>query len=142
MASIVTTFEKRLNGSANSASKDVWYDIGTLSEYPGDSPIQSGHRLILGYLDLSSQDKALNYELRVNNPGESLGTTAKTSVVSFAATDPTTGTVRSDLYQYGNIQSVAPVSVLATGTEKLWLRVMSGSNVVATFNWFLYYTKD
>jgi hypothetical protein len=88
---------------------------------------------------LGSQDKALIYELRRNNAGTSTGTAGNTSVVAYSATDPTSGSVTSDLYQGGDIITLAPTAA-STGVEKLWLRVQSGTNTTASFIWFLYYS--
>jgi hypothetical protein len=140
MASIKPIFELTLIGSANTATKDDWYDIGSLSVPSGDSPIASGAQLWLAYLLLGSQDKALIFELRVNNAGQNTGTAASTTRLAYSATDPSSGSVTSDIYQRGDIQTLAPVA-MSTGVEKIWLRVQSGTNTVATFNWFLYYTR-
>jgi hypothetical protein len=141
MAVVITpTFELNLIGSANTATKDDWYDVGALSSPSANSPIPSAKQLYIGFALFGSQDKALVYELRANNSGQSAGTTGATTVIAYSATDPTSGSVTSDLFQNGNIRTVIPVSSASTGVEKIWLRVQSGSNTVATFQWFIYYT--
>lgn len=140
MASIQPTFELTLIGSANTATKDDWYNIGALSSIPANSPIPSGAQLWLGYCLVGSQDKSLVYEIRANKSGQAAGTVAATDTLAYVASDPTSGSVTADLYQHGNIQTLAPLQV-STGVEKLWLRVMSGTNTVASFQWFLYYTS-
>jgi hypothetical protein len=140
LAVIIAKFEKTLVGSANTSTKDDWYDIGNLSSPSQDSPIPSGINLLLGFLQVGSQDKSLVYELRTNKPTKSAGTVADTSILTYTASDPTSGSVLSDLNFDGKIKREAPEGAASTGVEKLWLRVMSGSNTVANFQWFLYYT--
>jgi hypothetical protein len=135
-------FDLKLFGSANTATKDDWYDIGALSVIPAHSPIPAGKQLRVGFLNLGSQDKGLDWELRANTSGQSTGTVGNTVLLASTATDPSAGSKWEDLFQNGAISpTVAPLAA-STGVEKLWLRVQSGSNTVAAFDWFIYYSLD
>jgi hypothetical protein len=141
VTAVKALFELNLSGSANTSTKDDWYDLGSLSLGGGYSPIPSTTQLWLGLFTAFSQDKGLTYELRVNNSGQSTGTTANTHLLGVMASDPSSGSMPCDLYYGGAIQTLAPTAA-STGTEKLWLRVQSGTNTVANFSWFLYFTNQ
>ena len=138
MAQIIPIFEKAFIASGTTSTKDDWYD---LSSYGPDanSPIPSGKQLWLGFATFISNDKNLTFELRPNLAAESLGTVAKTQLRTFASV-PNGESRDVDMYQGGAIATLAPVTAVSTGVEKLWLRVRSGTNTVATFDVLLFYT--
>lgn len=132
-------FERQLLGSGNTATKDDWYDIGALSSPAQDSPIPSGKTIWLGFSYLYSPDKAMEFELRTNNSGVSTGTLINTALLARGASDPGAGSNAIDSFQNGFINIK---STLSTGVEKVWLRVTSGNNIVASFTWQIFYTYD
>lgn len=141
MSLLVPTFGLSMIGGANTVAKDDWYDISALSTTSDGgaySPIPNGVQLWVGFLWVYCGSKALAYELRVNNATKSLGNTTDTTILAYVASDPTSGTVQADMYENGNIVTMAPVSA-STGSEKLWLRVTSGTGTVASFTWFLFF---
>ena len=139
MAVIVPTFEKTIIGSGITVTKDDWYDIG-VNGPDSASPIPNGQQLWLGYVTFISTDKDLIFELRPNLPTKSAGNATDTQLRAFQSVAAAEGSKETDLYYYGNIITLAPVSNSSTGVEKLWLRVRSGSNVVANFNYIVRYT--
>ena len=132
-------FERQLLGSGNTASKDDWYDLGTLNSPSQDSPIPTGKKIWLGFSFLYSPDKAMEFELRCNKTGLSTGTVANTDLMARGASDPGAGSNVIDSYQNGYI---SVLSTTGSGVEKFWLRVTSGTNTIAAFTWQIFYTYD
>jgi hypothetical protein len=135
---IKSEFPSKLFGTHLTASKDDWYDLGALATYPAHSPIPAGKQLWIGYMNVGSQDKSLDYELRVNNPTKSAGNVADTTMIWATSSDPSAGSKMENMTFDGDILTVAPLAA-STGVEKLWLRVASGTNTVASFDWWIYY---
>jgi hypothetical protein len=137
---IKVKFPLKIFGTSNTAAKDDWYDVGSIAAIPANSPIAVGKQLQIGFINVGSQDKALDFELRVNKATKSAGNTTDTDLIAATASDPSAGSKWEDLDQDGRILTVAPISTVScTGVEKLWLRVQSGSNVVSSFDWWIYY---
>lgn len=137
---IKVKFPLKIFGTSNTATKDDWYDVGALASPAANSPIAAGKQLQIGFLNVGSQDKGLDYELRVNKPTKSAANTTDTNLIAATASDPSAGSKWEDLDQDGRILTVAPlVTTGCTGVEKLWLRVQSGSNTIASFDWWVYY---
>lgn len=138
MANITPIFELSFMGSGLTSTKDDWYDIG-LSQPNPSSPVPSGKQIWLGYSTFISEDKNLIFEVRSNLTGNSTGTLANTQLVGFASVSAA-DSKDMDFYLYGNIITLFPVSATSTGVEKLWLRVRSGTQTVAAFDYILRYT--
>lgn len=134
--SITPVFDKVFFGTVNTATKDDWYDLGTLMGQ--DSPIAPGKQIWLGFATFYSADKNLTYQLRANNSGQSTGTVANTVLRGFTASDPSAGSVEVDFNNDSNVVLLVPVAV-STGVEKLWLRAQSGTNTVAAIDYMIWY---
>lgn len=133
-------FPFKLFNTSLTMTKDDWYDVGSIAVIPQHSPIAVGKQLRIGFLNVGSSDKPLDYELRVNKPATSTGTVANTNNLWATASDPSAGSKMEDTDFNGRILTVAPlVTTGCTGVEKLWLRVTSGTNTVASFDWWVYY---
>jgi hypothetical protein len=137
---IKVQFPLKLFGTNDTVGKDYWYDVGAIAAIPAHSPIPAGKQLRVGFLNVGCQDKALDFELRVNKPTKSAGNTTDTDLIAATASDPSAGSKWEDLDQQGRILTVAPiVTTGCTGVEKLWLRVQSGVNTAYPFDWWIYY---
>lgn len=138
MAQIIPTFELLSLGSITFSGNETWVDI--LSNLPNqNSPIPSGKQIWIGYVTCIAQDKGATFELRPNLPGQSTGTSGTTQLRGFTSVEA--GDSKDmDLYLYGNITTLAPVTSTSSGVEKLWLRIKSLSNASSTFEYMIYYT--
>lgn len=138
MASIIPTFDQLSIGSVTVAGTDNWVDI--LANLPNqNSPIPSGAQVWVGYVTCISQDKNATFELRPNLPNKSIGSAIDTQLRGFV-TVPVGESRDMDLYYYGAIVTLAPVTSVSTGVEKLWLRIKSTSAASATYEFIIYYT--
>jgi hypothetical protein len=138
MAQQLPIFELSSIGSVTSSGTEIWVDI--LSYGPNsNSPIPSGKQIWIAYVTCISQDKNATFELRPNLLTKNLGNTTDTQLRGFASV-PSGESRDLDVYYGGAINSLAPVTNPSTGTEKLWLRIKSGSNSAATFEFIIYYT--
>lgn len=133
MASLIPTFDQVAIGSGVTATKDDWFD---LSSYGVTVP--NGKQLWLGYLTLIAEDKQLIFEIRPNLPTKSAGNTTDTSLRAFASVDQALST-DLDMYLGGNITTLVPAAA-STSVEKLWMRIRSGTQTVAAWDFLLYYT--
>lgn len=137
MANIIPVFDLAFMGSG-SLNSEIWIDLSASNPNP-NSPIPSGSQLWLGYATFISNDKSLVFELRPNLPTKSAGNITDTQLRGFASI--ATGESKDvDLFYYGNILTLAPVTAVSTGVEKLWLHVRSGNNSVGTFDYIVYYS--
>jgi hypothetical protein len=137
MAQLIPIFEKAFMGSGT-VNSELWIDLSAANPDP-NSPIPSGKQIWVGYATFISDDKTVTFEIRPNLPTKALGNTTETQL--RASVSITAGESKDlDLYYYGNIMSLAPVSATSTGVEKLWLRVKSGSNSAGAFSYIVYYT--
>lgn len=139
MANITPTFELTFIGGGMTTTKDDWYEMSA-SGPDANSPIPSGKQIWLGYITLISTDKDLVFEIRPNLPTKSAGNTTDTQLRTFESVSASDGSKELDLYYYGNIMTLAPVSGSSTGVEKLWLRVRSNTQTIASFNYIVRYT--
>ena len=130
MASITPLFDLQINNQGTTSTKDDWYAITTVT---------SGQQLWLGYATFISEDKNLTFELRANKATKSTGTTADTDLISFQSVQ-SADSKDTDMYLSGNITQYCPQSTVSTGVEKLWLRVRSGTNTAALFDYIIRYT--
>lgn len=132
MAGLQPTFDLTfIGGGTYSGGTDQWTDLS--------DAIPSGKQLWLGYATLISDDKTLTFELRPNLIGQSTGTVGNTVLRGFASVLAGDST-DLDLFYYGNIITLAPVTAQSTGVEKLWLRIKSGSASSGTWSYIIYYT--
>lgn len=137
MANIIPVFDLAFMGSG-SLNSEIWIDLSAANPNP-NSPIPSGSQLWLGYATFISNDKSLVFELRPNLPTKSAGNVTDTQLRGFASI--AIGESKDvDLFYYGNILTLAPVTAVSTGVEKLWLRVRSGNNSIGTFDYIVYYS--
>jgi hypothetical protein len=98
--------------------------------------IPSGSQVWIGYATLGAVDKNLQFELRYNNSGQSTGTIANTVIMDFSGAQAGSSVDR-DFYWYG---ALATMTVVSTGVEKLWLRVLGQGNTAAGFEYIIRYT--
>lgn len=112
------------------ANKEEWIDL--LS-------IPSGSKLWFGTARYTSPDKTFTFELRTNLTGESQGTVAKTDVLYKASVSSRKGTVTIDMYKNGRLHIS---SVLGTGSEKVWLRLVSKKQTAASYLYDIYYAVE
>ena len=137
---IKPNFPLKLFNTSSTSTKDDWYDVGAIAVFPAHSPVPVGKQLRIGFLNFGSGDKWLDYELRANKPTKSAGTAADTNIIWAVSSDPTSGSKMEDTDYDGRILTVVPIITAGcTGVEKLWLRVQSGTNTVASFDWWIYY---
>lgn len=139
MAQIVPTFDLMSICSGN-INSEVWVDI-TACAPDINSPIPSGIQLMMGYAICIANDKALKFEIRPNLPTKSAGTLADTQLRGYASISAAGESKEIDLTYGGDILSLAPVSAPSTGVEKLWLRITSGTNSSATWEFMMFYSK-
>lgn len=139
MAQIVPPYElvSICSGNVNS---ETWVDITSFGP-DVNSPIPSGIQLMLGYAICIANDKPLKFEIRPNLPTKSAGTLADTQLRGYASISSAGESKEIDLNYFGNILTLAPVSAPSTGVEKLWLRITSGTNAAATWEFMLFYSK-
>lgn len=137
MASIITTFDKMSSGEIVTTGTDNWIDILSLAP-DVNSPIPTGKQIWIGYVTCISPDKNATFELRPNLPTKSLGNTTETQLRGFQSV-PGGDSKEMDLYYYGAILTVAPVTASSTGVEKLWLRITCGSNASAKYQYIINY---
>ena len=138
MADIIPRFELSCVGSITSASTDIWVDLASYGPNI-NSPIPNGKQIWVAYLTCISQDKNATFELRPNLPTKSAGNTTDTQLRGFASV-PSGESSELDVYYGGAITCLTPIGALSTGVEKVWLRIKSGSNSSATYEFILYYT--
>jgi len=105
---------------------ETWVDLGV---------IPSGYKLWMGYATYAGIDKNTQFETRSNTSGTSTGTVGNTVLHDFAGSQAGSSVDR-DFYQYGNISTE---TVVSTGVEHLWLRVMGQGNVQGAFDYILRY---
>lgn len=138
MAQIISTFELSCVGSVTVSGTDNWIDIASYGPN-ANSPIPSSKQMWIAYVTCISPDKSATFELRPNLPTKSLGNASDTQLRGFVAV-PGGESRDLDVYYGGAITSLAPVTAQSSGVEKTWLRIRSGSNSSATFEFILYYT--
>ena len=137
MAAIIPVFDLTFMGDG-SLNAETWVDLSAAAPNP-NSPIPEGKQIWLGYVTFISNDKTLTFEIRPNLPTKSAGNATDTQLRAFSTVQA--GDSKDvDLYYYGSITTLAPVSAPSTGVEKLWLRVKSGSSSAGTFSYIVYYT--
>ena len=133
MAEIIPPFDLVSIGSGTVTS-ETWVELTA-----GDiAPIPVGKQLLIGYLVLISQDKPLKFQVKPNLPTKALGTDAETQLRAFASVGKE-DSKDVDLSYYGEIVTLAPVSAVSTGVEKLWMKV-TGVGASGAFDWIMYYT--
>lgn len=138
MADIVPIFEKMSLGSVTFSGSETWVDLTSFGPNV-NSPIPNGQQIWIAFITCIAQDKAATFELRPNLPTKSLGNITDTQLRGFVSV--ASGESQDlDLYYNGAIATLAPVSTASSGVEKLWLRIKSGSNAAATFEFILYYS--
>jgi hypothetical protein len=138
MAQIVPRFELSSSGSVTFSGTETWVDLTSFAP-DINSPIPSGKQIWIAYVTCIAQDKAGTFELRPNLPTKSAGNITDTQLRGF--TTVASGTSEElDVYYGGATMSLAPVTAVSTGVEKLWLRIRSGSNSSGSFDFIMYYT--
>lgn len=136
MAQSIPIFDLVCFGSGT-VTTETWIDLTSFGPN-SNSPIPSGKQLTLGYATFISNDKPLTFQIRPNAATKSAATDADTQLRSFT-TVPKEDSKDLDLNYYGNIETLAPVSAVSTGVEKLWLKVI-GKGSIGSFDFILYYS--
>lgn len=111
-------------------NKELWIDLAS---------VPSGSALWFGRGLFTSPDKSLTFELYTNAVGESAGTLAATEKLYKTSVSPRKGTVSSDMYKNGRLHIA---SVIGTGVEKVWLRLVSKKQTAGSFLYDVYYTVE
>jgi len=137
MPTIVATFDKLCAGGGT-VTNETWIDLSSLGP-DSYSPIPAGKQMWLGFITCIAYGKSLTFEVRPNNPGQSAGNLASTTLRSFVATSDGQSGI-DDMNYNGLIQTLVP-SEPSTGVEKLWLRVRSSNNSAGSWEVLLYYTQ-
>jgi len=142
MAQQIPKFDITVNGSLTASGTESWVDLTALLNTEGIIPsavIPSGKQIWIAYLTCISQDKSCIFELRPNKTTKSASTTTDTDLRGFSSV--LSGESRDlDVYYNGAINTLAPVDVVSTGVEKLWLRIKSTAASAATYEYILYCT--
>ena len=126
MAQIQVVFDTVISG-VGTVGTESWVDLGAIT---------SGKQIWIGYCTFGAVDKNLQFELRSNNSGTYSGTTAATSLHDFSGAS-LGSSVDRDLYWYG---AIATLSVISTGVEHWWLRVIGQGNSQSAFEYIIRYT--
>lgn len=126
MAIIQPLFDTVIYGSGT-VQTELWIDLGL---------IPSGKQIWLGYATYAGVDKNVQFETRSNSSGTSTGTAANTQLHDWSAAQQGSSVDR-DFYQNGNIMTS---TVVSTGVERLWLRVLGQGNVQGGFDYIIRYT--
>lgn len=138
MADLISTFDKLSSGSVTFSGTEAWFDL--MSYLPDqNSPIPVGKRIWVGFITCISYDKNATFELRPNIATKNLGTVGETQLRGFASV-PAGDSKDMDMYYGGAILTLAPVVAASTGVEKLWLRIKTGSNASASYEFITYYS--
>jgi len=134
VAELIPSFDQVAYGSGTVTS-ETWIDLlaGT-----AHTPIPAGKQILIGYITLISQDKPLKFQLKPNLPTKSLGNDGDTQLRSFSSV-PKEDSKDLDLNFYGEIVTLAPVTAVSTGVEKLWMKV-TGNGAIGAFDYIIYYT--
>ena len=132
MATIIPVFDVQFLGSG-SVNTELWHDIS--AQIGG---IASGKQLWLGFSTFIAEDKSLIFELRPNLATKSLGNLTDTQLRAFTSV-PGGESKDIDHYLGGAINWLAPVGVVSTGVEKLWLRIRSNSASAGLWDYVIYY---
>ena len=124
-------FTSQFSGSGTTPAES-WVSLGT---------IPTGFKIWLGNISYTTPDKGITFELRTNLATKSLGSTAETRILdTVSLTAKSTSTARyRDLYKAGALHTV---TVLGTGVEKLWLRMVSKSSTAGRYTYLANYTLE
>jgi hypothetical protein len=126
-----TIFDKTLEGSGTTSSKDDWFSVAT---------IPSGKQYWVAFISFACWDKQLSFEIRANKPTKSAGNVTDTDKLEYVAV-PVGGEVL-DLYKNGIVKPrTCPIAANSTGVEKLWIRAQSPTNAAAVFDYFIDYSE-
>ena len=126
MAIIQPLFDTVIYGSGT-VGTETWVDLGL---------IPTGKQIWLGYSTYAGVDKNTQFETRSNLSGTSNGTTANTKLHDWSAAQAGSSVDR-DFYQNGNIMTS---SVISTGVEHLWLRILGQGQTQGGFDYIIRYT--
>ena len=142
MAQLIAKFDLVANGSTTFSATESWVDLTALLYSSGLIPsavIPSGQQIWTAYITCISETKDASFELRPNKTTKSAGNTTDTDLRGFTYVPG--GTSQDlDVYYNGAIISLAPVGVVSTGVEKLWLRIKCGSASAGTYDYIIYCT--
>jgi hypothetical protein len=126
MPAKINVFNMSLSGSG-SVGSEAWVDLGSI-------PV--GQQIWIGFASYTSPDKAIIFELRGNNTGESSGATGTTTLYSSASVRRGSS-ADVDLYRRGRIITR---TVVGTGVEHWWLRLVSKSGTSGAYLYTIAYT--
>jgi len=119
-------FDTNISGTG-SVGTETWVNI---------IAIPNTKAIWIGYATLGALDKNLQFEIRYNNSGTSTGTTGNTTLIDFSGAAQGTSVDR-DFYWYG---ALATMTLVSTGVEKLWLRVLGQGSTSSSFEYIIRYT--
>lgn len=107
-----TNFSSSIVGSGVVASS-YWHDLGV---------IPTGFKIWFGTLQVTSPDKSITFEVRTNLAGQASGSDGSTALLASVAASVRSGTKLLDMYKRGSLHTV---SVLGTGVEHFWIKLVS-----------------
>ena len=142
MAYLIPKFDLVASGTVTFSSTESWVDLTALLFAAGLIPsavIPSGSQIWTAYITCISETKDASFELRPNKITKSAGNTTDTDLRGFTFVQ--NGSSQDlDVYYGGALVSLAPVGVVSTGVEKLWLRIRCGSSSAGTYDYIIYCT--
>lgn len=113
-------------------------DYGS-SSYIDFGLIPVGYKIWLGLCQFASSDKSGTFEIRTNKVGTSAGNDTDTTLIGSISAGPRSGTVNLDLYKNASLHTV---SVIGSGTEKIWVKAKSKSGALGAYYASLNYTLE
>lgn len=96
-----------------SVGTEYFHDLGA---------IPTSYRIWFGSLQATAPDKSVTFEVRTSNVGKSAGNTSDTTLLASVAASLKSGTKLLDMYKSGRLHTV---SVLGSGVERFWIRLVS-----------------
>lgn len=121
-------FNTTITGSG-STGLETWINLGN---------IPTGLSIWIGSATYSTGNISLTFELRSNIAGQSIGTTAATSILDSAAVKAKSS-VTHDLYKQGALHTA---TIIGSGIEKWWLRIKSTKSTSNTYSYKISYTTN
>ena len=125
MASPQPIFDTIISGSGL-VGTESWVDLGL---------VPLGRQILLGYATYIAEDKNCQFETRSNLYGYSDGSLIHTQLHDWVSV-PTGSSMDRDFYFDGNVNTL---TVVSTGAEHLWVRVVSRSAASGAYDYIIRY---
>jgi hypothetical protein len=125
MATLQPIFNQILSG-VGIVGKEAWVDLGL---------IPTGNSIWFGFATMIAEDKDLQFEIRCNTAGQSVGDAAHTMLHDYSSAQSGTSVDRD----FNKSGYVTILTVTGTGVEHWWLRVRSSSQTSGNFDYIFYY---